>query len=56
MAPTNLVIQHHVDAVGPNICRKLPQELQDILNSGSIGKATQAYAVSDVSGRHELLR
>lgn len=56
VVPTNLVIQYHVNSMGPNICRKLPQELQDVLYSSSIRKTTQTYTVSDVSGRHKLLR
>lgn len=51
-----LVIQYHVNPMSANICSELPQEVQDILYRGCIGKTSKAYTVSNICRRHKLLR
>lgn len=50
------MIQHHVNAMRSDVRGKLAQEVQDVLDRGGVGKPSEADAVSDVGGRHKLLR
>lgn len=48
-----LLIQHHVDAVGPDVSGELPQELQDVLDGGDVGEPPQTDAVPHARRGHE---
>lgn len=48
---SDLLVEDHVHSMGFNVSGVLPHELQDIFNSGSVGQATKADAVSSTAGR-----
>lgn len=50
------MIQYHVNPMRTNVCRELPQEVQNVLYCGSIGKTSQTYTVSYICGGYKLLR
>lgn len=46
----DLLVEDHVDSVGFDVNSVLSHELQDILNAGSIGQATEADTVTSATG------
>lgn len=49
----HLLVEDHVHAVGLDVDRVLPHELQDVLDAGRVGQAAEADAVASAAGRRE---
>lgn len=49
----HLLVEDHVHAVGLDVDRVLPHKLQDVLDAGGVGQASQADAVASAAGRWE---
>lgn len=49
----HLLVEDHVHAMGLDVDRVLPHELQDVLDASRVGQASEADAVASAAGRRE---
>lgn len=49
----HLLVEDHVHAMGLDVDRVLPHELQDVLDASRVGQASEADAVASAASRRE---